>query len=443
MPALAHKIRLNPTPDQIRSFKQTTGTTRLVVNWALDQWNQQYSEERRPNARSLKKQCNAVKYDVFPWMQTLRRDAHSQPFADLGDAWHRFFTGQNDRPALQQKGKTQASFSIAHDKLQLRPDAVRIRKIGWVPLTEPLRFSGKILGARVTRRADQWFIAIQVQDSESHYHRSRTGHGYAGADVGVKTFVTLSSGEKITGPKALQKALRRIKMRQHRKLEAAKVLIGLSPKAPISKGTLLPVSHNRTKATMRVAKSHLRVANIRKDALDQTSTHLCRENPALGIATLSVADMLQNPHLAQAVSDQGFGQFFTMLQYKAERYGTSLVTADRGFPCSKLCSTPGCDYLNKDLTSKDREWTCPFCGVTHDRDIHPAIDLQRLATTTALPVATRSVTHATRFGGLALYREPNFDGKVMPVRHEARPAVYTLAASRQGPLFIPHNWTVT
>lgn len=55
---------------------------------------------------------------------------------------------------------------------------------------------------------------------------------------------------------------------------------------------------------------------------------------------------MKNPHLAQAMADQGFGQFFTMLQYKAERYGTRLVPADRWFPSSKLCSTPGCGYLN-------------------------------------------------------------------------------------------------
>lgn len=93
--------------------------------------------------------------------------------------------------------------------------------------------------------------------------------------------------------------------------------------------------------------------------------------------------MPQNHHLAQAIADQGFVQFFAVLRYKAERYGTQLIAADPWFPSSKLCSTPGCGYLNKALTLKDREWTCPVCGRTHDRDVNAAINLKGLATRTA------------------------------------------------------------
>ena len=434
MPTLAHRIRLNPTPEQATYFKQACGTARFVWNWALAEWNRQWQAGGHPSTGSLKKQFNATKYTTYPWLRTMHRDAHSQPFADLGDAWHRFFTGQNDHPVFKNKGKTPDSFYIANDKLKIRNEAVRIPKIGWVRITEPLRFSGKLLGARVTRRADQWFIAIQVEVSESDYHRPRTDNGHEGADLGVKTFATLSTGEKIHGPQALRKALRRIKMRQRaigRKLEAAKGQIGLPLNAPIPKGTHLPVSHNRAKATLRVGKSHLRVANLRQDFLHKTSSRLCRENQAIGIETLSVEGMLKNHHLAQAIADQGFGQFFTMLKYKAHRYGAQLVSADRWFPSSQLCSTSRCGYLKKDLTLKDREWICPSCGARHDRDGNAAQNLARLATETALPGATRSATDATGFGDPALDRESDFDGKVTPVRYEARPAGYKLAASGQ------------
>ncbi len=355
----------------------------------------------------------------------MHRDAPSPPCADLGDAWHRCLTGQNDHPVFKKKGKTPDRFSIANDKLKIRNEAVRIPKIGGVRIIEPLRVSGKIVGARVTRRAAPWVIAIQVEVAESDYHRPRTEHGHEGADLGVKPLATLFTGEKIHGPQALRKAWRRIKMRQRamgRKLEAATVPIGWPLNAPIPKGTHLPVSHKRTKETWRVGKSHLRVANLRQDFLHQTSSRLCRENQAIGIETLSVEGMLKNHHLAQAIADHGFGQFFTILQYKAECYGPQIITADRWFPRSTLCSTPGCGDLNKDLTFKDREWPCPSCGMTHDRDINAARNLHRLAAETALPVATRSATDATGFGGPALNRESDFDGKVTPVRDEARPA---------------------
>jgi putative transposase len=398
MPTLAHKIRLDPTPDQIRYFKQAAGTARFVWNWALAEWNRQYAAGQKPQAAALKKQFNAIKYQQFPWLRHIHRDAHAQPFADLAKAWHHFFTGQNERPVFKKKGKSSESFYVANDKFRIGHKRVTLPKIGWVRLRESLRFSGNILGARVVREADQWFLAVQVSVPDSAYYRDRTGHGVEGVDVGVKTFATLSTGEKIPGPQAHRRALRRLKIRQRRlsrKMQAAKVSMGFMPQDPLPKGTQLPRSRNWAKAKIALARTHLRVANIRQDFLHKTSTRLCRENQAIGIETLSVKEMMANHHLARAVADQGFGKFFEMLKYKADRYGTQLVEADRWFPSSKLCSTPGCRYLYKDLPLTERYWTCPACGVTHDRDHNAAKNLKRLATETALPEATRPAMDAT------------------------------------------------
>ena len=199
MPMLAHKIRLDPTSDQIQYFKRASGTARLVWNWALAEWNRQYDAIQKPQASTLKKQFNALKYERFPWLRDVHRDAHAQPFADLADAWHRFFTGQNERPAFKKKGETPDSFYVANDKFQIAGRRVKLPKIGWVRLRESLRFPGKILGARVVREADHWFFAVQVNVPDSVYYRTRPGPGVEGVDVGVKTFATLATGETSQG----------------------------------------------------------------------------------------------------------------------------------------------------------------------------------------------------------------------------------------------------
>jgi putative transposase len=149
------------------------------------------------------------------------------------------------------------------------------------------------------------------------------------------------------------------------------------------------------------------------------------ENQAIGIETLSVHHLMKNHPLAQAIADQGFGLFFTLMKYKEQRPDTQLIVVGCWFPSGKLCSTPGCDYANKTLTLKDRQWTCPACGITHDRDHNTAINLQRLVTVTALPVATDAATHPS---GLA---NAELGGKVTPVRDEVIPAGSVLAASGQ------------
>src|SRR5690606_19173634 len=121
--------------------------------------------------------------------------------------------------------------------------------------------------------------------------------------------------------------------------------------------------------------------------------------------------MLANEKLARAISDVGFGMFRSQIQYKAKRYGTRLVVADRWYPSSRLCSI--CDGKNDALTLKDREWTCLGCGTVHDRDYNAAQNLKRLATATDLPVASPSGN-----GGAASGKVPGVAGKATPVRYE-------------------------
>ncbi len=186
-------------------------------NWALAEWNRPYAAGQRPNARALKKQLNAVKYEQFPWLRDMHRDAHAQPFADLANAWQRDWKALQqerervaagarpsplrwDRPTFQKKGRTRDSFYIANDKFHVVGRRVNLPKIGWVALRAPLRFPGQILGARITRQADQWFLSIQVAVPDPVYYRHRQGDDSEGIDVGVKTCVTSSQGDKIAGP---------------------------------------------------------------------------------------------------------------------------------------------------------------------------------------------------------------------------------------------------
>ncbi|WP_322823174.1 RNA-guided endonuclease TnpB family protein [Chloroflexus sp.] len=401
---LTHKIEIRPTPEQVEYFKRACGTVRKVWNWAIAEWKRQYAAGHKPNAMALKKQFNALKYrspewldeNGQPWLKAIHRDAHAQPFAYLAKAWNRFFAdikaGKPARePQFKKKGRCRDSFYVANDKFRLNGKAIRLPNVGWVVMTEALRVEGKILGATVSRTADRWFVAIQVDVSDAAFYRSRTAHGVVGVDLGLKSAATLSSGETIKAPRSLKCALRRLKIRGRRlsrKITAAKVCAGFAPHAALPKGTTLPVSNNRTKLSMSLARLHARIANIRADFMHKFTTRLCRENQAVVIEDLNVRGMLANERLARAISDVGFGMFRSHIAYKAKRYGTWLIVADRWYPSSRLCSV--CGWKNEDLTLKDREWVCPACGIRHDRDLNAARNLQRLATATALPVASPS-----------------------------------------------------
>jgi putative transposase len=427
---LAHRIRLVPTPAQRDYFVRAAGTARRVWNWALAEWNRQVAGGLKPNAIALKRQFNSIKYsdpdwqdaEGQPWLRTIHRDAHAQPFANLAKAWAHYFkqrrAGQHaHRPRFKKKGHCRDAFYLANDKFRLDGMVVVISKVGRVLLREHLRWPGRIIGASVGRHADHWYLSIQVDVPDHIAHLRRTSEGVTGVDLGVTAVGTLSNGEKIAAPRPLAAALRRLRIRSRRlsrKLEAAKATAGIHGRIP--KGTQLPVSKNRTCGTRALARLHARIAHVRADFMHKLTTRLCRENQAVVIEDLNVRGMLANARLARAISDIGFYEFRRQLQYKAVRSGTQLVLADRWYPSSKLCSA--CGYRYATLSLRERTWTCAACGVHHDRDVNAAINLQRLATgalaaQTALPVASSAATQDTAAGD-----GPAGDGKVTPVRYE-------------------------
>lgn len=353
-----HKIQLDPTVKQRRYFARAAGTHRFVYNWALGEWKRRYAAGEKPTGAKLKKQFNAVKYDLFPWLRDVHRDSHAQPFADLQTAFSNFFDGHAAYPSFKSKGIHDA-FYVANDKFTMLERCVRLPVIGRVRIRESLRFVGRIIGARVVREVDRWFLCVSVDIGE--FTKPRTGNGTVGVDLGLITLATLSTGEKVPNPRPLQRAQRKIARAQR----------CLSRRI---KG-----SHNRSKQRMVVAKIHRRIRNIRRDVLNKLTTCLCCENQAVVIEDLNVSGMVKNHCLARSISDASFREFRRQLGYKSELYGTRIVVADRFFPSTKRCSA--CGHTIDRMSLSQRTFECPTCGYVADRDLNAAINLRTVGLT--------------------------------------------------------------
>jgi putative transposase len=360
----AHKIALDLTAEQETFCRKAAGTARFTYNWGLAYWQMQYRQGEQPTAAKLKVQWNAVKYERYPWVDDVHRDAHAQPFTNLHTAFQAFFQNIKDRkarkttrtvgyPTFKKKGEHD-SFYIANDKVQLNGKRLRIPKLGWVRMREALRLTGTLLSAVVSRTADRWYVSLAVR-IETTPEPCENQAGRVGVDLGVQHLATLSTGQQIDGPKPLKAALKPLR-RTHRQW-ARRV-----------KG-----SANWHKTKTKLARLHARVAHIRKDGLHKMTTHLTRTYAQIVIEDLHIKGMVQNRTLARAISDMGLGMFRQMLTYKAEVYGAQVIVADRWFPSSKMCRI--CGVLNDDLTLKDRVFVCGGCGHTEDRDVHASLNL--------------------------------------------------------------------
>ena len=361
---LAHRIRLRPNCKQRERLAQAAGVARFTYNWGVAEWERQYQatladpEAPRPDWMKLNQQLNAIKRKQFPWMLKVTKCAPERALMDLDKAYRNFFAKRAKHPHFHKKG-IHDSFYLHRNALKIKGQKLWIPNLGWVRMYEPLRFTGKIMSATVSRQADCWFVSVAVAMPKPEI--KPRPHASVGVDLGCKDLAILSTGEKIAGPKP-HKAL----LSRQRRLQRS-----LSRK---QKG-----SRNRKKAKRKLARHHMQVANIRRDALHKLTTRLVREFTLIGIEDLNVAGMSKNHALARSILDQGFGEFRRQLEYKAARVGTTVVVADRFFPSTKRCSNEKCHFVLPTLSLNVRSWTCPACGTYHDRDVNSAKNLEQMA----------------------------------------------------------------
>jgi len=355
-----HKVTLAPNNKQKTYFKKAAGIARFSYNWALSKWIEQYKNGEKPSEISLRRELNKIKKTEFPWMLEVTKVAPQQAIKNLGNAFTRFFKKQGAYPRFKKKG-INVSFRTDNgpptkgvDAINIIGKKIKIPKLGWLKMQEELRFKGLIKSVTISRTANRWYAAINVDTSNLPHIRKN--HASVGVDLGIKALATLSNGQQYVGPKAHTTLLKKLK----------RVSRSLSKKV---KG-----SQNHRKQKEKLAKLHAKITNIRKDSLHKLTTDLVLNYTKIGIENLNVKGMLANRKLSRHIMDQSFYEFRRQLEYKSFWYASELIVIDRFFPSSKMCNA--CGAINKNLKLQDREWVCS-CGKKHDRDINAALNIEQ------------------------------------------------------------------
>jgi putative transposase len=205
----------------------------------------------------------------------------------------------------------------------------------------------------IKRQGCHWYACIEVMLPKPPA-LPKTGKA-VGIDLGITTFAALSTGDKISGPRAQRRAQERIAS-LHRAV------------ARKQKG-----SNRRRKALARLARARLHEARVRRDHHFKVARSLVNRFDLIAIENLDVG-ALGRSMLAKDVFDQGWAQFRSILSDKAEEAGRQMVLVNPR-RTSQACS--GCNRLvSKTLTV--RIHSCSHCGLTLDRDVNAARNILRL-----------------------------------------------------------------
>jgi len=353
----AFKYRFYPADAQAAELSRTFGCVRKVYNMALAVRTEAWSRQERINYNATSAMLTAWKRtEELAYLNDVSAVPLQQTLRHLQMAFTNFFGKRARYPKFKSRKRSRKSAEYTTSGFRFRDGKLTLAKMA-EPLdivwSRPLPEGAKPSTVTVSHdAAGRWFVSMLVQDPTVQL--LPVSGNAVGIDVGLTCLMTLSTGEKIANPRHERRDRARLAKAQRR----------LAKKAP--------GSSNRARARRKVARVHARIAERRRDGLHKLTTRLVRDNQTLVIEDLTVRTMVKNHTLARAISDASWAEFRSMLEYKAQWYGREVITVDRWFPSSKLCSN--CGALQSKMPLHVRTWTCE-CGTTHDRDVNAAKNL--------------------------------------------------------------------
>ncbi len=366
---LAYQYRLRPTKQQTATFEHWLELCRRQYNYRLAErfnwWEQNRCDVNRcsiiscgiaplknkPDYYSQKRDLTNSKA-LFPEYKELPSHTLQDVIARVEKTFDRWLKGDSNgkrsgRPRFRGKGRYRSlAFPDPIKPEHIQGKFIQLPKIGKVKmiLHRPVPDGFKIKTATITCKAGDWYISLSLEDvtvPSLTTDITPTLDNAVGIDMGLKSFLVTSDNQACEIPQHYRKAEKRLK-RLQRQLSRKK------------KG-----SNRRKKSIKRVAKTHLKVANQRKDFHYKTAIWLLNQSKVIAHENLNIKGLAKSM-LAKSVTDAGWGQFLQILNTKAASAGC-LVIAVNPNGTSQECSDCG-TTVSKTLADR---WHNCLCGASY------------------------------------------------------------------------------
>ena len=371
----ARKIELRLNKEQKKIFNQAFGYSRYIYNKALDEWKRMYeawkedNSQVKPNNRKVRDILKASRED---WEFGQLNILIETTVEDLAKAFNMMWKGYGKYPKYKNRRNQKDScrfFRKTKYSLQIKGEKANKLKVpgisSLIHMKESLYLKEDYTMQEVTisKRDDRYYAGIVIrylQDEKKSYKED----SYVGIDLGVKDFAIINDDKGLYNK---YKSLNQKLIPLHNRIEIYNKILDRKDYG----------SKNYEKARTKLSRTHERITNIRKDYLHKISTHITTKYKYICIEDLKVSNMVKNKNLSKYIAEQGWREFRTMLEYKAEKNGCKIITADKWFPSSQICSCCGNVLQGKDkLKLSQRVYHCHECGNKIDRDYNAAVNLK-------------------------------------------------------------------
>lgn len=373
---------LLPNNKQRTKLFQSANTARFAYNWTLgyQQMNYEIGNDFLQDNELRKVFTVLKKQEKYKWLNDYSNNITKQAIKDACNSYLRFFKNQSKFPKFKSKRKTRPSFYVDNVKIKFTETKVKLEKIAdstkknrakanWIRLAEHNRIpiNSKYSNPRITFDGLNWWVSVGVECEEKTQQPTNKG---IGIDIGIKDLAICSDEivykniNKTIKMKKLKKKKRRLQRKVSKKYQLNK------------KGEKYRKTSNIIKREKELLKVNRKLTNIRHNHLHQTTSEIVNRKPMfIVLEDLNVKGMMKNKHLAKAIQEQSFYEFYRQIEYKCKWNNIQFIVADRFFPSSKLCSC--CGSIKKDLKLSDRIYSCNECGNVVDRDYQASLNLAK------------------------------------------------------------------
>lgn len=163
-----------------------------------------------------------------------------------------------------------------------------------------------------------------------------------GLDFGIKTNITTSDGEKIDVYVEETERLKNLQRKLARQIKG---------------------SNNYKQTLHKIEVEYEKMSNVKKNLTNQITAYLCSKYNKVYIQD----EMIKTWHKLFGKKVQH--SFMGRLKHKLKQQKNVFVIS-KSYPTTKMCYN--CGTIHKNITLSDREFICPACGFSEDRDIKAA-----------------------------------------------------------------------
>jgi putative transposase len=358
----AFVYRLYPTRRQAEALAGQLEATRQLYNAALEQRRTVWHTKRRsisvyqqlhelPDLRRADADLGAVHSHVC--QTTLRR---------LDVAFRTFFrrVKAGESPGYPRfKGRDRWNslvFSEYGNGAGIIDGRLRVFGAGHVKLKLHRLIIGTIKTVTLKRSCrGHWSAIFSCSGVPSRAFPATTAA--VGIDMGLTSYATLSTGEKIDNPRWYRQMEEKLSQAQR----------ALSAKR---KGT-----NARRTARHCVARLHEKVREQRRDFHHKLAHRLVSEHGFIAVEKLNTKNLIRHSStgLRKSITDAAWARFLAILGAKAEEAGRRFVKVP---PHNTSSTCSGCGRVEPKVLS-ERVHICP-CGLALDRDHNAALNVLRL-----------------------------------------------------------------